>query len=313
MPKLRLMKNESANFEELFVVSADRGVLASTASEPGHFSLQKDWARQMRDGGVITCSSVRPGEAGPEGLLLTSAIKTSPDAGQLMLVGLTRLNKVAVEIERFALGYSGFALLANEDGLILAGNVPGLVGQSVSTALGKPIANTGTSQTVDGPFETTGNYYTAARTLPQRVFPADGSWQVLVAQRRAEILESSFSPATWSLFTVIVIMPIILILGLLFTSSVRRSFDFLITATKKIARGDFTPQPIDRSYWEIGELAKIFEELKDGLARSSQQIMQYQLRLEDLVDQRTKELRDSEEKYRILYESSHDALMLIAP
>ena len=227
-----------------------------------------------------------------------------------MLLGFARLDRLAVKIEGFVLGYSGLAVLTNDDGLVLACSDPSLIGQQISATLGG--SGRGKDEVLtDRLLGTSGDYCLVAQRLSHSVLPAGESWRVLVGQRRAEILESSSNPVTWSLITVIVITPLVLILGLLFTSSVRRSLECLITATRKIANGDFTAQPIDRPYWEIGELAKTFEEMQDSLAKSTRQNVQYQKRLEDMVSQKTRELQDSEEKFRTIYESCREALILI--
>ena len=153
------------------------------------------------------------------------------------------MDKLALEIEKFKLGYSGLAVLINNEELILACSNPGLVGQQVYTALGDKAERKETSRLTDELLGTMGNYCLAVNALPNSVQPGDKSWQVMVAQSRAEILESSSSPATWSLLTVIIIIPIVLILGMLFTNSVRRSLDFLITATRMLM-----DQRIYRSY-----------------------------------------------------------------
>jgi len=303
LSKLTLMKADSKTFEELFLLSADGSVLASTLSLSALFSLPSNF-----DGSSEVSSAIKLSEDQPEGLLFTSTVPVRSDSAALLLVGFVPADKLASGVARFALGYSGLALLADSRDRILACSFSELTGKDLDV-FDQPPAR-GHSSPGSKPSRRKGAHYCV---ISRSLSDAPDSLRILVAQSRAEILESSLKSSSWSFITVVVITPLVLLLGLIFTASVRRSLDSLIKGTRRIAQGDFSPLDVPRPYWEIGELAKSFEQMKDSLAKNRQQLLQYQMGLEDLVAQKTRLLHQSERKYRTLYESSRDALMLITP
>ncbi|NIA07932.1 MAG: diguanylate cyclase [Actinobacteria bacterium] len=303
LSQLRLMEADSETFEELFLIGADGSILASTFSMPKLFSLPSP--SDMSSG---ISSAIRLSDAQPEGFLFTSLVPCPSESAPVLLVGFVLADKLAVEVEQFGLGYSGLAILADSRDRILACSLSELLGKHLSV-LNRPLLGSDSSSGSQADGRDGGNYHVVSRSLSDD----PDSLRILVAQSRAEILESSLESSSWSLITVVVITPIVLLLGLIFTGSVRRSLDSLITGTRRIAQGDFSPLDVPRPYWEIGELAKSFEQMKDSLSKNRQRLLQYQMGLEDLVAQKTRQLHQSERKYRTLYESSRDALMLIAP
>ena len=301
--QLKLMEADSQTFEELFLISADGSVLASTFPLPERFSFPLP-----ADGLSGVSSATRLSEDQPEGLFFTSAVPGRSDSAALLLVGFVFADKLAVEVQHFGLGYSGFAIMADSQDRILASSRSELSGKQL-TVLDQSLLSGNSSSDSDPDSRVNGNYHILSRSLSDD----PDSLRILVAQSRAEILESSLESSTWSLITVVVITPIVLLLGLVFTGSVRRSLGSLIAGTRRIAQGDFSPLDVPRAYWEVGELAKSFEQMKDSLAKNRQRLLQYQMGLEGLVAQKTRQLQHSERKYRTLYESSRDALMLITP
>jgi hypothetical protein len=106
LSQLRLMKADSKTFEEFFLVTHDGTMLASTFSLPESFS-----AASQFDGSSEVSSAIRLSEAQPEGLLFTSTVPVRPDLPPLLLVAFAPADTLASEVEHFALGYSGLAIL----------------------------------------------------------------------------------------------------------------------------------------------------------------------------------------------------------
>ena len=82
----------------------------------------------------------------------------------------------------------------------------------------------------------------------------------------------------------------------------------MITATKNIAQGDLKPLPPVKSYHEISVLAETFNQMTASLAKSRDEVRRYQHHLENLVDERTKQLQ---EKSQVLT-ATNDELKLQA-
>jgi len=304
LAQLRSIKANSKTFAELLLITPDGSILASTVSLPQQLSLP--WP--VGDSSEIS-SAVKLSENHPAGLLFGSTIPGRSNSAPLSLVGFVPLEQLAVEAKRFGLGYSGLAIVADNQKRILTCSFPELSGKYLDV-LDQPPARVNLSPGSAESSRRSGTHY---NVVSRSLSDAPDSLRLLVAQSRAEILESSLQSSSWSLITVGIITPIVLVLGLVFTGSVRRSLNSLIAGTRRIAQGDFSPLDVPQAYWEIGELAKSFEQMKASLAQNRQRLLQYQMGLEDLVAQRTSQLRQSERKYRTLYESSRDALMLLTP
>jgi PAS domain S-box-containing protein len=70
--------------------------------------------------------------------------------------------------------------------------------------------------------------------------------------------------------------------------------------------------PIE-TFDEIGELAKLFNKMLEQTEIQNKNMENINLKLEEIVVQRTKELKDSEEKYKSIVENSSDLIMLTEP
>lgn len=85
----------------------------------------------------------------------------------------------------------------------------------------------------------------------------------------------------------------------------------LVRATQKVAQGNLSHSVESRRKDELGSLADSFNEMIVKLKKSQDKIAEYTQTLEKRVNDRTRELRESEEKYRTLFEHSGTAVALI--
>ncbi|MBN1350185.1 PAS domain S-box protein, partial [candidate division KSB1 bacterium] len=85
----------------------------------------------------------------------------------------------------------------------------------------------------------------------------------------------------------------------------------LVAAMKKVSSGDLSHFVENHRKDELGFLADSFNEMIDKLKLSQEEIKNYTQILEKRVSDRTRELRESEEKYRTLFEHSGTAVTLI--
>jgi PAS domain S-box-containing protein len=84
----------------------------------------------------------------------------------------------------------------------------------------------------------------------------------------------------------------------------------LVIATKKVARGNLTSFIDNKRRDELGTLADSFNRMLVRLNRSKKREKQYTMELEQKVQERTHELKASENKYRTLFEHSGTAVTL---
>ena len=87
---------------------------------------------------------------------------------------------------------------------------------------------------------------------------------------------------------------------------IMRPVDDLIRATRQVAKGNFSQTIAARSGDEIEELATEFNLM-------AAQLQESYTHLEQRVAERTEELRQSEERYRTLFEESRDAIFVSSP
>ncbi len=81
--------------------------------------------------------------------------------------------------------------------------------------------------------------------------------------------------------------------------------------TKRIAHGDFSVYPDVKRRDEIGSLAVSLGTMEKEIETSKKQLLDYSKNLEKMVDERTKKLRESEERYQDLYESAPDMFVSV--
>ncbi len=307
LSQMRRLQASSKIFKELFLLSSSGDILASTDPTVPPALLQRDWSghRNQDVAGVYGPVVLKPSQ--PEGLFISWVIEQKSDAPPVVLVGFADLDVLVADMESLVQG-SGIAMIAAADGHILAGSTPGLVGKRIAPPSPDSGNDMDSSLRIASLLNTSDEYFTADSALSYPGLLSDSSWQILVAQSRTEILQITRQSAVWSLITVVLVTPAVLILGLLFSRSMRKGLGTLITATKNIAQGDLRPLPPVKSYHEIAVLAETFNQMTASLSKSRDEVKRYQQHLESLVDERTQQLQ---EKSRALA-LSNDELKLQA-
>ncbi len=111
---------------------------------------------------------------------------------------------------------------------------------------------------------------------------------------------------------------ITLAIALVFLTAVFWGVDRITTPIKKLevsarraAMGDLTHSVVHHRNDEIGSLAKSFNEMLQEIKRAKDIEKLYATTLEQQVNDRTRKLKKSEEKYRALFEHSGSAVILI--
>lgn len=295
LSRMRRLQASSETFSELFLLSSTGDILVSTDLAVSPSLLQWDWLGHARKDAASVHGPVALKPDRPEGLFLSWKIGQEPDGAPLVLVGFTTLDALTAEMDSLVQGQSGIAMIASGDGQILAGSISALVGKRISATSPDSGKVMNPSVRVASLLNTTDDYFIADSALAYPGLLNDGSWQVLVAQSRTEILQSTRRSAIWSLITVVLVTPVVLILGLMFSRSMRKGLGTLITATRNIAQGDLRPLPPVKSYHEIAMLAETFNQMTASLSKSRDEVKSYQQHLENLVEERTKQLQEKGE------------------
>jgi PAS domain S-box-containing protein len=101
------------------------------------------------------------------------------------------------------------------------------------------------------------------------------------------------------------------IVALLMSRSIARPVRQLAKGAERIGRGDLDVRIEVRSEDEIGKLGIAFNDMATAIGEKNAQLRNWATDLELRVQERTSELRDSEERYRILSETSPDMIFVI--
>ncbi|MBD3287350.1 HAMP domain-containing protein [candidate division KSB1 bacterium] len=115
-----------------------------------------------------------------------------------------------------------------------------------------------------------------------------------------------------SVFIALIFIVVCTIIIYCFVGRFLKPIHHLVDAAGKVAHGNLNCPVENDRFDELGKLANAFNEMTLKLKRSQEQIKEYTLDLENQITIRTGELRESEKKYRTLFEHAGNALTVIS-
>ncbi len=129
-------------------------------------------------------------------------------------------------------------------------------------------------------------------------------WTVVVLKPKNEAYAPVYRARYGLLAATMACFLVVSILSPWMSGQVSRRVSKLVQVTRRIGEGDFSEQVEDLGKDEIGELGRAFNRASQQLAVSQQKIIEYSEHLEELVDERTSELKAAQAK---LIETAHIA------
>ncbi len=204
-----------------------------------------------------------------------------------MVVGYLNLSKLSDIVRKTVLGSGGYAAIVNKDGVIIAHKENSVVARQVN------IRNIyAVEMGLKGKEGTFSYFLDGKKWLGSVSIVPETKWLVVLFQTAKDAYIPIIRVKNFiitGLFTVGIIA-VVIILAIL--KKTMPPLSHLLENTKKLARGDYNYLSQPESYEEINELAENFK----TMARA--------------IQTREKELKASEEKYRLLVENASDAIFI---
>ncbi len=127
----------------------------------------------------------------------------------------------------------------------------------------------------------------------------------------------AFAPLTRLMYTslciTVVIAIIATIVALAIVRQITRRLGQLTAATTKMGTGDLSQRVKVTTGDEIGQLGTEFNQMAVSLSEKEAQLRDYAAQLEQKVQERTKGLQESEQRFRALFENTPDGIVLANP
>jgi PAS domain S-box-containing protein len=133
-------------------------------------------------------------------------------------------------------------------------------------------------------------------------------WTILVLQPSQTAFAVIGDLNRQSALIVILAILLVAIAGVFWMLQITGPLQRLRTAAQGLAAGDQTLRAKFKQHNEIGELGRSFDQMADVLVEKENQLRVYSAELEQRVVERTIALRQSEEKYRSLFENAQVAM-----
>jgi|GEM_PF-2966248 len=129
-------------------------------------------------------------------------------------------------------------------------------------------------------------------------------WKLFVEANEKEIFGRIRTLRYWFAGIMLLVGGVIVFTTIRVGRSIARPILTITKASKAIAEGQFGERVSVPSRDEIGELAENFNQMARSLGEFKRQAEEYHQSLENRVEERTRELEKSEERYRTLYDFS---------
>ncbi len=137
------------------------------------------------------------------------------------------------------------------------------------------------------------------------------SWGLVAKIDTSEAFASIKHLRNISIIIVIVSIIVIVTITIILTTRITKPIRKLVEGTKRLAKGDQAFKIEVQARDEIGQLATSFNDMTYQLEKSKKKLNDYALNLEKKVEDKTKEIKESNEYTENLIETAQDAIVSI--
>ena len=132
---------------------------------------------------------------------------------------------------------------------------------------------------------------------------------IVITIPEPDLMEEINKNKTETILLTMGLLVLCIFLGYLISRIILRPVQALSQASNRISNGDFTQKIGLKSSNELGILANAFDSMMDQLQESFNNLEEMNWHLEQRVEERTKELAASGERFRLITQSVHDAIV----
>ena len=211
-------------------------------------------------------------------------------------------------VDEIQIGQTGHVYVVSQDGTIIAHPDRAYVGDSLPAELNRVLeGDRGQAQYVDA--RDGQEKYASFSPVGRR-----SGWGVVVEQDSAEALQGVNRITSATIAMLICAMALSIPLTILTARSVVLPIRRLVESTERIADTGNLEHRVDiEATGEVGQLAAAFNQMILRLRRAQSQVMQLNRDLERRVEMRTKELQESEVRYRAIVEDQTELIWRALP
>jgi PAS domain S-box-containing protein len=312
----RMKKLEEAipSLGEIFLTDEYGGLVAASRRTEDFYQADEDWwIRAYNQGaGALFIGDIE--EDVSAGIMsLTIAVPVMDDNGKVSGVckAVYDAEKFFSPIGDFRIGETGYATLVNKDGYVIfrLGRTSKTLRICKDSDIEKTIRDKGAGTIIVYPQMYPGETFLVGADV---FHPYLSGWAVFVDQDSAEVFMPMRKLLRSSMLVLIVLVMIAIPTAYLIGRSIVFPVEQLNRASKRFASGDLEYRINSTREDEIGELARAMDSMADDLKGTYVSIDE--LNKEVKVRERTEvALRESEARYKTIYESSKDAIMTLKP
>jgi len=304
-PSLRAIHQYLGDFAQYVAVANRKGMVVWT--EPAmpdllsaDLSSNRYLASVFTSGKPVVTGFFAPENISPATAILVPTKKADGSVNGVVIAAVNLKHpSISHLLEPIGIGNRGYAEIVDEDGFPLASTSPEQSWQNCryGDRFATLIKDKGTTvgrchdchSTPSGPQRQNGVMAFAALTT--------APWGVVVQQDEQEAFAESNTLGRSLLLFGGTAFGITMVVAWLLTRSVVRPIRTLTAASQRIAAGDLV-QPIPRAGGgEVSVLARAFDEMRERLKKSLEEIQEWNTELEKRVEQRTKELEAAEQQH----------------
>lgn len=201
------------------------------------------------------------------------------------------LRSIWRKVDRIHIGQTGRVFVVSQEGTIIAHPDRAYIGRRLAPEL-KPVLSGYEGRTA----------YTdpisGARLLAS-YSPVGGrsGWGIVVEQEQTEVLAPVNRIVSITLGVLVLAISMATIATILIARSITLPLQHLVEASRRIARtGDLSQQVRVEGQDEVSQLATMFNQMTASLQRAEKNLRKYSENLEEIVEERTKELREAQEQ-----------------